>query len=81
LYQAQVEQQQQQTEQLQTLIETIATDYTYILSEATDGVQRIYVLSDRQPSSALQTHFTAWQSYCAQWTLELSEPLPPYHFV
>lgn len=80
-HQTQVEQQQQQTEELQALIDRIARDYTYLLTEATDGVQRIYLLSDRPPSLSLQSHFTIWQTQCAQWTLELSEALPPYHFV
>jgi hypothetical protein len=81
-YQALVDQQTQQQQELKTLLNAIALAYpNYILHESQTGVEKLYLLVDREAEGMLYTQLQTWQTYCSQWELTLGEALPPYHFV
>jgi hypothetical protein len=80
-YQILAEQQQQQQAELQQVIAAIALTYPDYVSVPSEGVERIYLLSDRQQESNLYQHLQAWQTQLTHWQLQIGEALPPYHFV
>ncbi|NJO77901.1 MAG: gas vesicle protein [Cyanobacteria bacterium RM1_2_2] len=74
-------QQQQQTE-LQSLLSLISEHYPEtVRGEATEGIERIYLLSAQQQRPQLLAHLQKWQFRFHCWELSLGENLPPYHFV
>jgi Gas vesicle synthesis protein GvpL/GvpF len=79
IYQAQAAWQTQQKAELETLLEAIDQQFPrWVKGEADQGVERIYLLGDRQlevPS------FQMWQNQLSHWELVWGEALPPYHFV
>lgn len=83
LYQNQLDWQQQQQTELQSLISMISEYYPDAVrgGETNDGVERFYLLSSQQEESLLQEHLTLWQRQCPHWEVSLGEILPPYHFV
>ncbi|MCY7282944.1 MAG: GvpL/GvpF family gas vesicle protein [Cyanobacteria bacterium CAN_BIN43] len=81
IYQAQAAWQSEQQAELEALFEAIAPQHSWIRGEADQGVERIYLLGDRQSETALLETFKTWQLHAAHWELMLGEPLPPYHFV
>jgi hypothetical protein len=82
LYQAQAEWQQQQQAELERLTGAIAQTYPdFVRSKSDDGVERIYLLGDRQRERLLYQSFKTWQTECPHWQFSLGEALPPYHFV
>lgn len=81
-YQLQIEWQQQQHAELGQLLDTIALRFpNWTQTEPSDGVERIYMLSDRQDEFLLYDWVMNWQSLCPHWELSLGQALPPYHFV
>jgi hypothetical protein len=83
-YQTLAEQQQQQQSEFQQIVGAIAASYpdrVFGESKAKDGVERVYLLCDRQEEPALHQHLKDWQVQCRHWQLELGTALPPYHFV
>lgn len=46
-----------------------------------DGKERFYVLIDRATLPQFLEQMEQWQQEFLRWTLEVSEPLPPYHFL
>jgi Gas vesicle synthesis protein GvpL/GvpF len=81
-YQTLAEQQQQQQVEFHQVIEAIALSYPdVVLSEAKDGVERVYLLSDRQEEPNLYQRLQNWQMQCPHWQISLVDALPPYHFV
>jgi len=81
-YQTQTEWQQQQRAELEKLLDTIALRFpNWTQTEASDDIERIYVLSDRQDEILLYDWVKTWQSFCPHWELNLGQALPPYHFV
>ncbi|MBE9177276.1 GvpL/GvpF family gas vesicle protein [Oculatella sp. LEGE 06141] len=81
-YQHQVEQQQQQQQELEDLLAAIAKLFpNSIRSAAQDGVERIYLLGNRQDDALLHAQLQGWQSQCPHWEVTLGDALPPYHFV
>lgn len=81
-YQSQIDWQQQQQLELEALKTTISRFYPeWIHTDPSDGVERIYLLSDRQTLPALYEYVSIWQAQCPHWELSLGEALPPYHFV
>lgn len=81
-YQAQTEWHQQQQVELEKLLDSIALRFpNWTQTESDDGVERIYILSDRQDEVLLYDWVKAWQSLCPRWELNLGQALPPYHFV
>lgn len=80
VYQLQEAHHQQQQQELQQIIETIAQQFPWVMAEADQDTQRIYVLSDRQ-IEPLREWLTQRQTQWGYWQVMLSEALPPYHFV
>jgi len=81
IYQAQAAWQLEQQTELETLFEAIAQQHSWVRGEADQGVERVYLLGDRQSEQLLLQTFKTWQLHSAHWELTLGEPLPPYHFV
>jgi len=81
-YQTLREPQQQQQAELQRVIAAIALTYPdYVSGPSQEGVERVYLLSDRQQEPRLYQHLQAWQTLSTGWKLQIGEALPPYHFV
>lgn len=81
-YQAQVEQQQTQQQELKQLVTAIAQRYhPFKIGEAQAGTEKLYLLVDRQHEGELQEQIIQWQQPLHTWQLSLSEALPPYHFL
>lgn len=81
-YQVQADYQQQQQAELAELKRAIAQSYTnWKHSEPKDGIERIYLLLPRDAEADIQTQCQTWQEQFPRWTLFVSAPLPPYHFV
>jgi Gas vesicle synthesis protein GvpL/GvpF len=81
IYQAQAAWQVEQQTELEVLFGAIAQQHSWVRGEADNGVERVYLLGDRQSESGLVETFKTWQLQSAHWELMLGEPLPPYHFV
>lgn len=82
LYQQQQNQQQQQEQELEQLRGAIAQTYpNRVEGSSQDAIERTYLLLPRQAEAALLAHVQTWQQDYPQWAIELSEALPPYHFV
>lgn len=80
--QEQADQRSRQHQELRQLLSAIVRTYpNYILNEAQEGIEKLYLLVDRQAEGALYEHLQHWQSECPHWELMLGEALPPYHFV
>jgi hypothetical protein len=72
----------QQRKEFQQVLDAVGQNYpNYILREPNEGVEKLYVLVDRQDEMTLYQHLNEWQRQCPHWELELGEALPPYHFV
>ncbi|NJR38255.1 MAG: gas vesicle protein [Leptolyngbyaceae cyanobacterium CSU_1_4] len=81
IYQAQAAWQLEQQTELEAWVEAIAQQYACVRGKADEGVERIYVLGDRQSAPLLPTSFKTWQLQSAPGEIGLGNPLPPYHFV
>jgi Gas vesicle synthesis protein GvpL/GvpF len=90
IYQHQVAWQSEQKAELEAFLETIASSNPqgvgqqfpqWVKGETDQGVERIYLLSDRQLETELLESFQNWQNQLPHWELVLGEALPPYHFV
>jgi len=81
IYQAQAAWQVEQQGELKALFEAIAKHYLWMRGEADNGIERIYLLGDRQSELSLSKLLKTWELQSAHWELILGEPLPPYHFV
>jgi Gas vesicle synthesis protein GvpL/GvpF len=68
---------QQQQAELDALLVTLAQTYADIVP-GVDG-DRLYFCVDRVAD--LPALLPVWQARCLHWQLNLTEPLPPYHFV
>jgi Skp family chaperone for outer membrane proteins len=80
-YQTRAEWQQQQTE-LRSLLSLISEYYPEtVRGDATEGIERIYLLCAQPERRNLLTHLQKWQAQFRYWKLNLGETLPPYHFV
>lgn len=74
--------QTQQKAELQTVLAAIAQIYpNYVLTEESSGVEKLYLLLDRQDEDNLYQRLQEWQDQSPCWQLMLGEALPPYHFV
>jgi Gas vesicle synthesis protein GvpL/GvpF len=81
IYQDQAAWQTEQQAELETLMTSIERQYSrWVRGDADQGVERIYVLDDRQ-MEGLSAAFQSWQMAFVHWEISLGEPLPPYHFV
>ncbi|MBF2073770.1 MAG: GvpL/GvpF family gas vesicle protein [Synechococcales cyanobacterium C42_A2020_086] len=82
LYQDQLSWQQHQQAELPKILDVIAQRYSqWQRGEPSDGIERIYLLTEHPSDRSLEEDCQDWQQQCAYWDLKLGEPLPPYHFV
>ena len=72
---------QTELEHLHQLQRAIAQTYRVLSGESQDGVEKLYLLSDRQQEAQLQQQCQQWQAEYPHWQLSLGSALPPYHFV
>jgi Gas vesicle synthesis protein GvpL/GvpF len=79
-YQARAEQQELQQAQWQAIIERASAIYPVIAGQPQEGIEKIYLLAEREGDLALQPLVQQWQAACSQGTLKLEGALPPYHF-
>lgn len=80
-YEAQVQQQTEQQQQLEQLVSLVAQQYPTVQGETKDGIGRIFLLGDRRQEAALLNHVQDWRDRCSLWEINISEALPTYHFV
>ncbi|MBE9108501.1 GvpL/GvpF family gas vesicle protein [Nodosilinea sp. LEGE 07298] len=73
--------QAQQQAELAQVLDYIYSAYSDCLeAESPAGEARVYILIDRDDQS-LPEKVDEWRSQATHWSLMLSDPLPPYHFV
>lgn len=73
---------QEQQSQLAQVFASISKIYDdYHITEVKEGVEKLYLLVDRQQETQLYQHLQEWQNQSSHWELMLGEALPPYHFV
>ncbi len=81
-YQAQVEYQNRQREELNQLLHQIAQTYPRFASNKNQSSgETIYLLVDRDQAETLTQQVQNWQQQFEFWTIHLSDGLPPYHFL
>ncbi len=81
-YQELTNQSQAQQDELSWLLDQFSEHYGAIVrSESTDGLERIYILGDRQHEPQLLQQVQQWQLACSTWHISVGAALPPYHFV
>jgi hypothetical protein len=79
--QTQSDRQHHQHQQLETLLATWQQQgLTLHRGTPQAGTERLYVLASRQPS-ALSHPLSTAQTLAPDWDIQVSAPLPPYHFV
>ncbi|HEY9763395.1 MAG TPA: GvpL/GvpF family gas vesicle protein [Trichocoleus sp.] len=80
--QAQSEEQQRQQEELSHLMATLQPIYPNLQTATSDeGILRLYLLLNSSQAKELLLQAELWQRQMPRWQLNLSEALPPYHFV
>ena len=75
--------QEQQSREWAAIKEAIANTYVNatIIDESQGTTYRIYLLVSKTEESILLENLERWQQDFSTWQLQLTEPLPPYHFV
>lgn len=80
--QSQLDQQELQQQEFQQILSEIEQIYPDTLRKAeSDGVEKLYLLIDKQKEMELYQRLQEWQHHYPHWELGLGEALPPYHFV
>ncbi|MBD1845792.1 GvpL/GvpF family gas vesicle protein [Cyanobacteria bacterium FACHB-63] len=81
-YQAHLDQKDQQQQEFQQILAEIEQVYPDAkLKAGSDGVEKLYLLINKQDEMSLYQYLSKWQNQYPQWELGLGEALPPYHFV
>ncbi len=80
-YQDQQAQQEQRSQLAQVLASISKTYDDYHITEVKEGVEKLYLLVDRQQETQLYQQLQEWQNQSSHWELMLGEALPPGHFV
>jgi hypothetical protein len=78
-YLQQSDRRSQQQTQWETLVAAIQRAYPDALYQP--GEERLHLLVSHVRFPHLQKQLAQWQTQAFYWELNLSEPLPPYHFV
>lgn len=73
--------QQQQQDERQRLIQTIMADYADAVVDEVALSTKVYVLLPQNQQEALAATLAQWQALAPSWELQMSDALPPYHFV
>ncbi|MGK7912906.1 MAG: GvpL/GvpF family gas vesicle protein [Synechococcus sp.] len=63
------------------ILARIAQTYPRLVAHTQGDTERAYVLIQRTEAIELKEKVMRWRSQLHNWTLELGQPLPPYHFV
>lgn len=77
-HQEQQQQQEMQSQELAQIYHAIAQRYPV---QANPDKQQIHILTDRVHSPQLQQEVALLQTHFKLWEVQLSEALPPFHFV
>jgi hypothetical protein len=80
-YQLQQEYQQQQKQEWEELLTFFNSHYHTLLGEPQGAIERLYLLVSRQEEFILGERVQQWQLLTPHWELNLSNALPPYHFL
>ncbi|MDR9404694.1 MAG: GvpL/GvpF family gas vesicle protein [Halothece sp. Uz-M2-17] len=81
-YQQQKNYQQQQQAALATFQEEIKKTYSQMVhDEPKENTERFYFLIDNERFSNFWQEIEQWKPTLCSWTINISEPLPPYHFL
>lgn len=81
-FQLQLDQQELQRQEFQRILTEIEQTYPDTMRKAgADGVEKLYLLVNKQEEMELYQHLDEWQQHYPHWELGLGEALPPYHFV
>lgn len=81
-YQAQQSYREEQAQQWQAICNQVKIHYPDVVVNAgDDATQRLYLLVVRDHVPVMLQHLADWQAVAQHWQLQISEALPPYHFV
>ncbi|AFZ42721.1 Gas vesicle synthesis GvpLGvpF [Halothece sp. PCC 7418] len=81
-YQQQSNYQTQQQEALEKLQEEIKKTYPQLIhDEPKENTERFYLLIDSHSFSVFGEKMEQWKQFLSSWSIEISDPLPPYHFL
>ncbi len=81
-YQAKTNYQNQQEAALETFKEQINQMYPNLIhDQPKETTERFYLLLNYTNFSALVQQIELWEESLENWQIEISEPLPPYHFL
>jgi hypothetical protein len=73
--------QQQQQDEGQRVLQAIATTYASAVVDNVAPQTKVYLLVPRSEADALLQSVAQWQAQASQWQVQVSDALPPYHFV
>jgi len=81
-YQEQTNYQNQQQAELNQLQTQINQDYPqFIHGEPKENIECFYLLIKERDRSGFSEQIEQWKKEFPTWTIEVSDPLPPYHFI
>jgi hypothetical protein len=81
-YQEQSQYQAQQKIALEQFEQTINQTYSqWVHGEPKESTERFYLLLDAATFSSFSEQIKQWENWLPTWTIEVSPPLPPYHFL
>ena len=81
-YQEQTNYQNQQQEELNQLQTQLNQSYPQLIhGEPKENIERFYLLIDERDRSLFSEQIEQWRNEFKSWTIEVSDPLPPYHFI
>jgi hypothetical protein len=81
-YQEQNQYQAQQKSALEQFQKTITQTYPQLIhGEPQENTERFYLLLEAGRFSSFSEQIQQWKNQLQTWTIEVSDPLPPYHFL
>lgn len=81
-YQEQTAYQNQQQKALKQFQAEITKTYPQLIQgEPKEGTERFYLLLDSTKLSTFSEQIQKWKQELKTWEIEVSDPLPPYHFL
>ncbi len=73
--------QQQQQDEGQCLLEAMVATYASAVVDHATPATKVYLLVPRSQADALFQAVAQWQAQASHWQVQVSDALPPYHFV
>jgi len=81
-YQQQNQYKQQQQDELNTFQQQLSQNNSnFIYGEPQQETERFYLLLKEADLQEISEQIQQWNHQLKTWTIEVSEPLPPYHFL